>query len=334
MSTTDHRGSASHAISAEAVALVQKLSSGEATPAEIEAAAKWRQQSAEHEMAFAEASRVWGKVRSAAKMLAQDDNDVFAELDRLRRRSTMSRRALLGGGVAALAATAYGAVHPPLGLWPSFAELRADYRTRTGEQRQVTIADDIAVRLNTQTSLSVDRSGGPDERIELVTGEASFALPAQPAKSLVILAAAGKTIVQAGRADLRLLGTGDAARVSVTCFDGQCRTELGSTGVDLQPGHRVLYNGTNINRVASVDPADASAWQRGIVEFRGTRLADAIEEINRYRPGQIILANRELGQKQLSGRFRIDQMDMVLVQLEQAFSAHVRNLPGGIVILT
>ncbi len=44
--------------------------------------------------------------------------------------------------------------------------------------------------------------------------------------------------------------------------------------------------------------------------------------------------NAALGQKQLSGRFRIDQMNNVLLQLERAFNAKLRQLPGGVVLLS
>ena len=73
------------------------------------------------------------------------------------RRATMSRRALLaGGGALAASVAAYAVMKPPLDLWPSFDELRADYRTATGEQRRVTVAD-VDVRLNTQTSIASRR---------------------------------------------------------------------------------------------------------------------------------------------------------------------------------
>jgi transmembrane sensor len=77
-----------------------------------------------------------------------------------------------------------------------------------------------------------------------------------------------------------------------------------------------------------------SEWQRGVVEFRDVRLADAVEEINRYRPGRLVLMSKALGEKQLNGRFRIDQMEKVLLQLEYAFNAKLKRLPGGIVLLS
>ena len=69
---------------------------------------------------------------------------------------------------------AVGLLRPPLGLWPSYAEMQADYRTATGEQRRYALdAQQLTLALNTQTSLNVaTRDGRPE--IELVAGEAAI----------------------------------------------------------------------------------------------------------------------------------------------------------------
>ena len=253
----------------------------------------------------------------------------------MQQRKTVNRRSiLLGGAVVVVAGAAYGAARPPFGLWPSLAELNADYHTRTGEQQHITLAGDVAVSLNTQTSLAVLSTDDAHDRVELIGGEASFILPAGVARSFSVLAAGGKAITNGGKFDVRYTpGSGDAF-VSVTCFDGHVRIEKDVNAADLGPGERVRYGSSGLTQVAAVDPTIASEWQRGIVEFRATPLAEAVEEINRYRPGRIILRNDALGRQPLSGRFRIDQMDMVLAQLEFAFSARVQRWPGGFVVLS
>src|SRR5262245_20254526 len=111
----------------EAIAWVQKLTLGEATQEDVEALRRWRAQSPAHDAAFVEASTVWSKTRNAGKAL-HPKNDFLAELDALaKRRKTIRRRAVLGGGVATLAAASvYGVIRPPFGLWPSLSELSAD----------------------------------------------------------------------------------------------------------------------------------------------------------------------------------------------------------------
>jgi transmembrane sensor len=320
----------------EAVTWVRKLISGDMAPDEVAALKLWRARSPGHEAAFVETKRIWRKVGAAGRAMFEPHEDFMGELDAFgRRRRMMNRRAMLGGGVAALAVvSAYGVLNPPFGLWPSLSELNADYRTTTGEQRNVTFAGDVAISLNTQTSLAVRAAQGIEDRIELIAGEASFATPARTARSLVVLAANGRTVAESGRFDVRYTASGERAPVSVTCLEGAVRIERGADVADLRPGQRVRYDLAGLSQVAAVDPQVASEWRRGIVEFRDTPLVDAIEEINRYRPGRIILMNAGLSRKQLSGRFRIDQMNQVLLQLQRAFSAKLQPLPGGIVLLS
>jgi transmembrane sensor len=317
----------------EAVAWVQQLISGQATPDDAAALQRWRGQSAAHAAAFVDASRAWSDVGPAGLRLRQLGGEMANGLAHWRRRK-MSRRAVLGGGLATAAATAYAFVHPPLDLWPSLSELNADYRTGTGEQRSVTFADNVSIRMNTQTSIAIQPAEGEDDRIELIAGEASFATPPQARRSLVVLAATGRTITSGAQFDVRHMSGRTGTLVCVTCFEGDLRVEHRIEAAALGPGQQLFYDEKGLGRIIAVDPESASDWQRGIVVFRATPLAEVVEEINRYRPGRIVLMNATLGKKQVNGRFRIDQMDDILSRLELAFSVKIRTLPGGIVLLS
>lgn len=336
MSTGHHRGTNLSPVEDQAVDWVQKLVSGEATPAEIDAADRWRAQDPTHAEAFDAAERVWREMGTAGYILHGPNRDFATALDALgQQRRAVNRRTILGAGVAAVAAAAvYGGLNPPLGLWPSLSELTADYRTGTGEQRNVNFAGDVAINLNTQTSLAIRPATAAEDCIELIAGEASFATPTRIARSLVVFAASGKTVTDAGRFDVRYTTIGERSPVTVTCFEGKVRIEHETDVVDLRPGQRVRYEASGLSQIAAVDPIIESEWRRGIVEFRNAPLTEAIEEINRYRPGRIILMSAALGQKQLNGRFRIEQMGRVLLQLEHAFNAKLQRLPGGIVLLS
>ncbi|MCK9917115.1 FecR domain-containing protein [Microbacteriaceae bacterium K1510] len=328
------RPDSSH-IEREAVAWVQKASSGDAEPKDIDAARRWRAQSPLHAKAYEDAERVWKRMGVVGRAHAGAGADFVGPLREFgRQRAAMNRRMVLGGGAVAIGvASLYGALNPPFGLWPSVSELAADYRTGTGEQRTIRFADDVAIDLNTQTSLAVRPATATEDCIELIGGEASFAAQ-RSTRTLAVLAARGRVVSEGGRFDVRYIATGADAPVSVTCFEGRVRVELQDNVTELGPGQRVRYDGGRLSEAAAIDPIVASEWRRGIVEFRNMPLVDAIEEINRYRPGRIVLMSSPLGQRLLSGRFRIDQMDKVLLQLEHVFNAKLQRLPGGIVILS
>jgi transmembrane sensor len=241
-----------------------------------------------------------------------------------------SRRLILGGGLAAAAAACgYAVVKPPLDLWPSLAEMTADYRTATGEQRQIALPGEVSVRLNTQTSIALRSRDGSADRVELIAGEASFAT-AESKRPLAVLAADGQAVASDARFDVRLAGTA----VCVTCTGGSVQVQYRDDATAIAPGQQIRYSENGLESVATIDTELVTAWQQGVLIFRLTPLAEVVEEINRYRQGRVILLNRALAHKPVSGRFRIDHMDEILLRLDQAFGAQSRSLPGGIVLLS
>src|SRR5579864_9331732 len=213
---------------------VTQLTSGEATVADAAALAHWRRESPAHEAAFAEAVRVWKRLEPSGHAFIEQEGLP----DWSRRPRQMTRRVILGGGGAlAAAAAGYAAISPPLGLWPSFDELRADYRTATGEQRRVSLAG-ITIEMNTRTSIAVHAQGDGMDRVKLIVGEASFAVPPQSRRPLTVLAGSGRTVTSRARFDLRNIGS----VVCVTCMEGQVEVEQGQRSAPLDAGSKLTYD--------------------------------------------------------------------------------------------
>ncbi len=319
----------------EAVAWVQKLASGQATLEDAELLKEWCARSAAHASAFAEASRTWREITPAGHDLRQNFPVASHSLTDLRgRRQFVERRAFLGGlAAASVAGAVYAVFRPPFGLWPSWAELHANYRTGTGEQQSMIFAGDVSIHLNTQTSLAVRPPVSNADQVELIAGEASFTKSPRAHRSLVVLAKNGRTIADASHFEVRHIDD-EGDTVCVTCYDGAIHVEQKDEAIVLRLGQQVRYGGAGLGPIVAIDPDIVSAWQRGIVIFHRTSLAEVVAEINRYRPGRIILLNQELGRELVSGRFRINQMDEILTRLEQAFYAKLRELPGGIVLMS
>lgn len=59
-----------------------------------------------------------------------------------------------------------------------------------------------------------------------------------------------------------------------------------------------------------------------------------LSEINRYRPGRVVLMNQAVQNGPVSGRFLIASLDSALAQLQQMFDLHARRLPGGVLVLS
>jgi transmembrane sensor len=190
------------------------------------------------------------------------------------------------------------------------------------------------MRMNTQTSVAIQPSDNDTERVELIAGEASFSTNARGGRSLAVLAADRWITANVAQFDVLHVHGRIAPSVCVTCLQGQLKIERASEATTLTSGQQLRYDGGGVERVDAVDPDVATAWQRGVLIFRFTPLADVVDEINRYRPGRIVVINPATGRIPVSGRFRIDNLDEVLTQIEQAFGAKVRSLPGGFVLLS
>jgi transmembrane sensor len=306
---------------------VRHLVSGEATTADARALKQWRQQSPAHQTAFTEAICVWKSLGAGGRAFIDTRG---APVWPGPHRSLAGRRALLAGvGALAASAAAYAIVKPPLELWPSLEELRADYRTATGEQRNVTVAD-VAVRMNTQTSITVPPDTDDARSVRLISGEASFAVPARSSRPLIVLAGGGQTVATYARFDVRNV----SETICVTCLEGDVQVEMGNRSESLQAGRQVIYDSKGLHPPTAVDSREATSWHDGFIVFRATPLVAAVAEINRYRPGRVIVLNAALGQKTVSGRFRIERADEILRWIERATGATSRSLPGDIVLLS
>jgi transmembrane sensor len=219
-------------------------------------------------------------------------------------------------------------VRPPLDLWPSLAELEADHRTGTGEQQHLTLAEAVSVDLNTRTSIAM-RSTNLEPEMELISGEAAIAVDRTAPKPFVVVAADGRMTAYRATFNVRRQGP----MVDLTCVDGEVSIECSGRTAMLGAAQRVSYDTGGLGDAIGVDTVVVTAWRDGVLVFRNTPLVRVIEEVNRYRPGRIILVDTELGQRLVTARFEIKRLDTVMGQIGNVFKVPVKSLPGGFVLV-
>ncbi|MCE4062578.1 FecR domain-containing protein [Pandoraea sputorum] len=315
----------------DAHAWVRRLTSGEATVADAQALQQWCDASPAHAAAFADARRLWRDLGPAGEVVRA------RERAEARRPARVGRRVFLGGALASVAGVG-AAVIAPAGLWGAMTSLaHADYRTSAGEQRQIALASDVTVNLNTRTSIALTDKGGNvgasssqgvRRGVDLLDGEIAVD-NSRSAAPFVVTAGDGRAIGTQANFEVRNLDT----RVCVTCVSGNVRVELGGNSVQLAAHQQVIYQGQRLGRATTVDTTVATAWRSGVLIFRDTPLSDVIGEINRYRAGRVVVFDSHLAQSRLSGRFRIDRLDEVFAQMQEVLGARVTQLPGGVVVV-
>lgn len=282
------------------------LTSGQATVADAKALEHWCAQSPEHAQAFEQAKALWQQLAPAAAQVAQPPRQ-------------FARRAFLGAAIAASAAVVMVRFSVPGG----FDGLTADYRTEVGEQRGVDLADGVRLELNTQTRIS-----RVDQGIELLEGEVEVqAFAAQPLK-----VQAGKGWLSAAHARFNVRNTGHS--VCVTCLDGAVAVAVGGRTIRLDSGRQLTYGAAGVAEPVAVDTHAVVAWREQVLVFNDATLASVVDEINRYRPGMLVLLNRELGRRRVQARFSLNQLAGVALLIRDAYGAKCTELPGGVVLLS
>ncbi|NVZ20586.1 FecR family protein [Pseudomonas costantinii] len=281
------------------------LTSGRATVADAKALRAWCAQSPEHAQAFEQAKVLWQQLAPAVEQLSQPRH--------------FSRRAFLGGAIAASAAVVMVRVGVPGG----FAGLTADYRTEVGQQRQVLLSEGVNLELNTQTRISRVGQG-----IELLEGEVEIV--ANSAQTLKVQA--GEGWVSAAQARFNLRNTDHS--VCVTCIEGSLLVDVAERSVRLESGRQLTYGAAGMGEPIVVDTQSVVAWREQVLVFNNATLATVVDEINRYRPGMLVLLNKELGQRRVQARFSLQQLPGVALLIRDAYGAKCTELPGGVVLLS
>lgn len=327
--TVRNSSAAPDAFDDEARVWVRRLASGEATQWDIQAFRRWQQQSAAHAAAFERAKRQWHQLRQGIGQLLRSSPPAAAAHARSMDRSVAGRRAFLGAAVGTTAAAAAAAIlHPPLGLWPAPQEWNADVRTATGEQRSLALSGQVRVTLNTQTSIRHQAAGDATDGIDLLRGEAAIEQAASGG-AFSVTAGAVRVVARAARFEVRHLQ--DEVRIS--CLEGALRIDHPHGQRTLRGREQVAHGTQGLGAVTGIDPRAVSAWRAGELWFDRTPLHQVIDEINRYRPGRVVLTARSQRASAVSGRFSIAALDAALLQIQHSFGLSARSLPGGVLML-
>jgi len=208
-----------------------------------------------------------------------------------------------------------------------------EYATRVGEQRMVTLSDGSTVRLNTDSGIKV-MFEDKVRRTELTHGQALFTIAKNAKRPF---------LVGLGDSHVRVVGTVfDILRhknqVRVTVAKGvvevvPTKTTLLQKTVRLLPGSQLIHReGSTESSVTKVDPAVVTAWKNGYLEYDDARLADVVDDLNRYFPApiRVIGTARDL---RFSGVVRIADEKAALLILSEGLPVYVENRQGEMLVL-
>ncbi len=289
-------------------AWVIRLTSGSVQPSDVAAARAWCEQAPEHQQAFVEARRLWS---------------LSAHLAEPRAAARPSSRRVWAMGIAASLVLGLGVA------WAQYMALDADYYTGTAERRQVTLADGSHITLNTNSAVDVNFTDD-GRRITLRKGEAVFDVKPDPQRPFS---------VQAGALSATALGTiyavrRDGEHVDVTVRRGRVAVTNAPDKVTLSAGETVGGRADGLGAKQSVVVDTILAWEQGRLVFEMTPLAQVLEQVERYRPGIILIRDTSLGALKVSGTFQLDDLDDGLATLEKVFPLKIERYTDYLVVIS
>lgn len=280
----------------EAGAWLLRLATTEVSADDLAAFRAWRDADPRHESAFDEARALWNDVDVLESRFAAVPEATIADPRRRRagRSATVARRRRLLFPVAMAAAIGLLLVAAAVTDLPT--RLAADHWTAVGEQARVTLPDGSLAHLNTDTAIAVAFAPA-QRRVVLLHGEALFEVEPDPRRPFTVAALDGRSTAL-GTAFV--VGGWDGV-ATVTVAEGTVRVEAPAAPEDIAPargasvvtlgaGDRVRYAaGGAPGPIDHVDPHRAADWRHGAVHIHDLPFGDAVAEIDRYRPGSILL---------------------------------------------
>ncbi|QDG94496.1 FecR family protein (plasmid) [Rhizobium sp. NIBRBAC000502774] len=290
----------------------------------------WLKADPTHGQAFDDLRTMWSSAGAPGADVAREEEQALSRhLENIRRMRETKSSGKAGGIIglclcACLAGSWIWLERPHL-----LQDLQADYVTARGERRTIALKDGSTILMDADSALDVD-IGASERRVRLLRGTAFFTVQRSDVPF----------VVKAGDGEARVLGTTfDVAMqddgVSVTLESGSLQVTGATTSqrVVLTPGEGIAYRTSGMGRPEKVDIEERIAWHEGRFVFNNARLGDVLKQIERYRPGRIVVLSDTLAARRVSGSFSIDNPQAALASVQSLVGFQMTEFAGRLVIV-
>jgi transmembrane sensor len=206
------------------------------------------------------------------------------------------------------------------------------FATNVLEQRDITLADSSVVHLDVGSEIAVNMTEHARE-ITLTRGRAMFDVAKDWKRPFVVTAGGTRTTAlgtkfQIERGPERVVVVLTEGAVSVAPSNEESAADSTSWEERLSPNEQLSFEAGQAAPVkTSVDTYMATSWSRGRLVFRGTPLAEAIEEVNRYSTRKLRLGDPSLASLTVGGNFIAGDSELILSAFVAALP--LRSVDGG-----
>ncbi|WP_192563577.1 DUF4880 domain-containing protein [Pseudomonas gozinkensis] len=287
-------------VAEQAVHWLLEMQQGQLSPRQQQAWQQWIDAHSEHRRAWEHMQRVNSRLRGLSSPLAHAALNAPKSASR---RQALKLLLILGAGSAV---TCGMREYNPL---PS---LLADYRSPIGQRRKISLGAGGQLQLNTASAADVRGDG----LIRLLEGEMLLTAT----QSFEVQTAQGVLKTQGARINVRQF----ADRTQIALFEG--RVELSTQGrvpMLLPIARQLSFSTTGVGEAKPLD-ANSGAWADGMLVAAHMRLGDFLDELGRYRRGQLN-CDAKVADLLISGTYPLDDSERILDLLEISLPVKVKR---------
>lgn len=295
-------------VAEQAVHWLIEMQEGPLSPRQQLAWQQWHDAHSEHRRAWEHIQRVNQRLRSVSSPLAH------AALNAPKsgsRRQALKLLLILGAGSAA----AWG-----LREHHSLTPLLADYRSPVGQRRKLQLDDGSQLHLNTGSAVDIRFDAG-QRLIRLLEGEIMLSA-ASDSRPLRVQSAQGVVQTRTARLNLRQF----SQRTQLALFEGSASLSLADypgTPVPVDKAQQLSFRASSWDTPKPLD-AGSGAWTDGMLVAAHMRLADFLDELGRYRRGQLN-CDPNVANLLISGSYPLDDSERILDLLEISLPVKVKR---------
>ena len=210
--------------------------------------------------------------------------------------------------------------------------LLADHATGVAELREVVLEDGSVVHLDAGSAISLN-DGSAAREVALLRGQAFFD----------VVSAQGRPFrVRAGEVTVTVTGTAfgvsrSSETISVTVQSGTVDVSPGGGKpvATLSRGQRLVVDRPSQAIARSeVAPDEIASWRRHRLVVHDAMLEDVVEELGRHHAGLIVLRDRALGRRLVTGVFDLTRPAEALGILAETQSAKLTEITPYLLVIS
>lgn len=268
--------------------------------------------------------QAWDQVRTTWSMLGELPAAPAAQVAPRRplpRRAGQGRRRWMIAAATAVAACLVAALAPSAVL-----RLRSDVVTGVGERRALTLADGSRMVLGPQSAVAFSKQG---RGVTLVAGQAWFEVEHDAARPFVVEAGAVRATDLGTAFEVRRRGEA----VDIAVAHGLVGVSGRGVEATLTPGDRIVVTPERSQKERLALDAIAP-WRDGYLLVQDAPIGAVVAELRRYQPGVVMVTDKTLAERRVTGLYALDQPEAALRALVAPSGGRVRSVTPYVHVLS